>query len=74
LVKQFSCSLDNDSEVLASLELLGTNLDTIVPDANNENDILDLHLLKQVEKLFSGSILAIIVKTLGHDLSLGDLV
>ena len=74
LIQQVSSPLNHYPVKLATLQLLGPNLDAIIPDANNNDYILDAHLLQQIEKLLASAVGSIVIETLGDNISLRYLV
>ena len=74
LVEEFPASLDDDPEELASFDLVLPDLNSVVPNADDQHNVFNLHLLQQVQQFLSGSILAVIIKSLSHYLSLRQLI
>lgn len=74
LVQQFSSSFDDNSEELSSFDLLGSDRDSVIPDANYEHNVFDFHFLQEMEELLSCAVFTIVVEAFRHHFSLGDLV
>ena len=55
-------------------KLLRTNLNSTIPDTNDNNNIFNLHLLQQMKELLTCSILTIIIKTFSYYIFLCDLI
>lgn len=74
LIYQFTSPFDHDSKELSTLELLGSNLHSIIPNADNQYNIFNLHLLKQMEELLTSTVFTIVIKAFSHDITLRDLI
>jgi hypothetical protein len=74
LVKKFSRSFNDDPKELSSFDLLRAYLNSVIPDANNQHDILNLHLLQQVQQFLASSVFAIIVESFSHNFPLRYLI
>ena len=70
ICEQFTSTIRYHSKEFSTSQSIISNSDTAVPDADDDHDITDVHLLEHCQQLVTRAILTIVVETLCQNLFL----
>lgn len=62
--EEVSCSVSDHPEELATAESIITDSDTAVPDADDDHDVCDVHLLEDGEQFLTTAVLSVVIEAL----------
>ena len=70
--KEFSCSVGYHSEEFSTSDTVVTDRHATVPDADDDHDVADVHLLQHSQQLVACAVFSVVIEALGKDLFLLD--